>query len=78
MDCHRFSLVARALKNSLQLEVSHILYDGEIITHTDLEQKMLRLLHVENDMFEDNKSLLEKSYAVLNDKIAFYGGDDIL
>jgi uncharacterized protein (DUF488 family) len=78
LDCHRFSLVSKALKESLNLEIEHILFDGKIITHEQLEKDLMRLYSEENDLFEDNKTLLEKAYQSVSKKIAFQEAEEIL
>jgi uncharacterized protein (DUF488 family) len=71
LDCHRFSLVSKALINKLGVNVDHILFNGEIVTQYDLEKKMLYDLGFEKDLFSDYKTLLENAYEMISSKIAY-------
>jgi uncharacterized protein (DUF488 family) len=71
LDCHRFSLVSPALIDKLGVNVDHILFNGDIISHHKLEKEMLCGLGFENDLFNDYNTLLEYAYEKLNSKIAY-------
>jgi uncharacterized protein (DUF488 family) len=71
LDCHRFSLVSRALSNKLDVNIDHILFNGELLNQHDLEKKMLHDFGLENDLFDDYKTLLEKAYENLGNKISY-------
>jgi uncharacterized protein (DUF488 family) len=71
LDCHRFSLVSRALSNKLAVNIDHILFNGELLNHHDLEKKMLHDLGLENDLFDDYKTRLEKAYENVGNKISY-------
>ena len=44
LDCHRCLLVGRAVTGA-GLDVGHILASGEIIAHTEIEDRLLKLEH---------------------------------
>jgi len=44
LNCHRFHLVTRELSRSLQLEVLHIDFNGNVETNKQLEKRMLETL----------------------------------
>jgi uncharacterized protein (DUF488 family) len=71
LDCHRFSLVAKAIIDRLGINVDHILFNGEIINQSDLERKMLCDFEFENDLFDDYKTLLENAYEKVINKVAY-------
>jgi uncharacterized protein (DUF488 family) len=50
LDCHRCLLVARALA-ARGASIGHILYDGAIEPHAATEQRLLRLVDADNDLF---------------------------
>jgi uncharacterized protein (DUF488 family) len=50
LDCHRCLLVARALA-ARGARIGHILYDGAIEPHAATEQRLLRLVDADNDLF---------------------------
>ena len=48
LECHRFSLISRYFHDN-GLEVFHIMKNGELMTHADLEREMIReYLHSKN------------------------------
>jgi uncharacterized protein (DUF488 family) len=71
LDCHRFSLVSKALIDKLDVNVDHILFNGEILSQYDLEKKMLREFGLENDFFTDYKTRLENAYERISSKVAY-------
>jgi len=71
LDCHRFSLVSKALIEKLDINVDHILFDGEILNHYELEKNMLCDLGFEKDLFDDYKTLLENAYEKIISKVAY-------
>lgn len=50
LDCHRCLLVGRALKER-QVSLGHILSDGKIVEHGEIEEKLLKMLGAPDDMF---------------------------
>jgi len=71
LDCHRFSLVSKALIDTLGIIVDHILFDGESLNQHDLEKRMLRDFGFEDDLFDDYKSQLERAYERVSSKVAW-------
>ncbi|GMO25367.1 MAG: DUF488 domain-containing protein [Termitinemataceae bacterium] len=71
LDCHRFSLVSKALIDRLDVKVDHILFNGEILSQYDLEKKMLSDFGSENDLFSDYKTRLENIYEMISGKVAY-------
>jgi uncharacterized protein (DUF488 family) len=71
LDCHRFSLVSKALISKLDVNVDHILFDGEILSQCDLEKKMLYDFGLENDFFTEYKTRLENAYEKISGKVAY-------
>ncbi|MDR1229986.1 MAG: DUF488 domain-containing protein [Spirochaetaceae bacterium] len=71
LDCHRFSLVSKALIDKLDVNVNHILFNGEILGQCDLEKKMLCDFGLENDFFTDYKVRLENAYEKISRKVAY-------
>jgi uncharacterized protein (DUF488 family) len=71
LDCHRFSLVSKALIDTLGIIVDHILFDGELLNQQDLEKKMLRDFGFEDDLFDDYKTQLERAYERVSSKVAW-------
>jgi uncharacterized protein (DUF488 family) len=72
INCHRSLLVSRALSDVLKINIGHILFDGNIIDHHDVEEKMLKLSGLETDMFmTDREKLLDEVYRIFSNKIAY-------
>jgi uncharacterized protein (DUF488 family) len=71
LDCHRFSLVSKALIDRLGVNVDHILFNGETLNQYDLEKKMIYDFELENDLFDDYKTLLENAYEKIINKVAY-------
>jgi uncharacterized protein (DUF488 family) len=44
LDCHRFSLVSKALVDTLDIIVDHIMFSGELLNQHDLEKKCCMIL----------------------------------
>jgi len=76
LNCHRFSLVSRALINTLDINVDHILFDGELLNQRDLERKILHDFNLGDDLFYDYKYQLEYAYEKINSKIAWQEYED--
>jgi uncharacterized protein (DUF488 family) len=70
LDCHRFLLVSKALNNLLNINISHILFDGNVLEQHGLENQMLNLLNLTSDLFIDRNILVENAYTKLGEKIA--------
>jgi len=71
LDCHRFSLVSKALIDTSGIIVDHILFNGELLNQRDLEKEMLCDFGFEDDLFDDYKSQLECAYEKISNKVAW-------
>jgi uncharacterized protein (DUF488 family) len=71
IDCHRFLLVSKVLKDLLHINIHHILFDGNIIEQNEVELKMIKQLNLHNSLFENNKDNLEKAYKIFGNKIVY-------
>jgi len=76
LNCHRFSLVSRALISTLDINVYHILFNGELLNHRDLERQILHDFNLGDDLFYDYKYQLDYAYEKINNKIAWQELED--
>ena len=73
LDCHRCLLVGRALADR-GLHVRHILSDGKILNHADIEDKLLNISGRTNeDFFAQRAERLSSAYRDRARKVAFSG-----
>jgi uncharacterized protein (DUF488 family) len=73
LDCHRCLLVGRALAKR-GVAVKHILPDGAIIEHAQIEDRLLKISGRENDdMFAPREERLAAAYRERARKVAFAG-----
>jgi len=72
LDCHRAILISRQLY-STGTAVSHILADGALEPHQDMECRMLEKykIPIGGDMFRGPDECLKDAYAVHGEKIAY-------
>jgi uncharacterized protein (DUF488 family) len=72
LDCHRCLLVARALVDA-NMEVAHILGSGEIVTHSEIEERLLTLEgQAEEELFlTTRKERLANAYRLRSRKVAY-------
>jgi hypothetical protein len=71
LDCHRCLLVGRALVEH-GISVSHILDDGRVVTHTDIENKLLEITgRNAEDLFAPRAERLAAAYRERSRKVAF-------
>lgn len=73
IECHRFILVCRNLKN-LGFHIKHILSDGSIEDNGDAERRMVKMLKIEPTLFEPRKNqaqLIEQAYERQANNIAY-------
>ncbi len=64
LDCHRTILVCRMLRKN-GISISHILADGTLEKHEDLERRLVREMHVQPSLFSPNATdddLIELAY----------------
>lgn len=70
LDCHRAVLVCRQLKE--QFAVQHILENGDLIDHADLEGQMLELFDLQGgDLFKGPEQVLDEAYERRGKHIAY-------
>jgi uncharacterized protein (DUF488 family) len=71
LDCHRCLLVGRALVEH-SISVSHILDDGRVVSHTDIENKLLEITgRNAEDLFVPRAERLAEAYRERSRKVAF-------
>jgi len=73
IECHRFILVCRNLKNS-GFRIKHILSDGSIEDNSDTERRLVKMLKIEPTLFEPTKNtaeLIEQAYQQQANNIAY-------
>ena len=71
LDCHRCLLVGRALFEK-GISVKHILSDGTILSHKDVEKRLLELSGKgSDDLFETNENRLASAYRQRSLSVAY-------
>ena len=70
LECHRTILVGRALVQR-GTALQHILADGRIEPHAELEQRLLRLAKEHVDLFADRDAALARAYEKRGKRMAF-------
>ena len=71
ITCHRAVLVCRHLRGG-ELTIRHILPDGAIEEHADVEQRLLKEAGLDGgSLFADAATLIEQAYDAQGDKIAY-------
>jgi uncharacterized protein (DUF488 family) len=77
LDCHRCLLVARRLVAG-SLEVAHILASGEIVAHSQTEERLLKLEGLaEDELFlRTREERLAKAYRLRSNKVAYAKPDE--
>jgi uncharacterized protein (DUF488 family) len=63
IDCHRAVVIARYLAQTGQADIGHILRDGRLENHADLEERLLRRAGLQTDLFADRGERLATAYA---------------
>jgi uncharacterized protein (DUF488 family) len=75
LDCHRTVMVARHAQAFA--EVTHILNDGILETHAELELRMMRKMGMEdNDLFMSREEQLALAYKRRGEEIAYRRNED--
>ncbi|MEW6355285.1 MAG: DUF488 domain-containing protein [Planctomycetota bacterium] len=70
LACHRMILICRYLRSD-NVEIRHILENGEIEKHRDTEKRLLRLLKIpEENLFESLDDLIQRAYDRQGQKMA--------
>jgi len=72
LDCHRCLMVGRAAAGA-GLDVGHILASGEILTHTEIEDRLLKLEHLaeEDLLMRSRDERLAEAYRARARKAAY-------
>lgn len=71
LDCHRALLVARKLVE-LGIPVAHILADGTLETHQEMESRLLRVCKLpEGDMFKPREEFIAEAYLLQGERVAY-------
>jgi len=71
LECHRAVLVARRVRES-GVPVEHILADGRLESHEQMEARMLKLLKLSaTDMFRSQEEILADAYRIRGEQIAY-------
>jgi uncharacterized protein (DUF488 family) len=73
IECHRFILVCRNLKN-FGIHIKHILSDGDIEDNSDTEHRLVRMLKIEPTLFEPTKTqadLIDQAYEQQANNISY-------
>lgn len=73
LDCHRAVLVCRHLR-PCGLPIQHILADGTLEEHADTERRLMKLVGVARDLFQQDAGeadLLERAYQTRGRQIAY-------
>jgi uncharacterized protein (DUF488 family) len=69
--CHRTVLICRYLKR-FDLEIEHVLYDGQLERHPDTETRLMESTKTEPTLFDQNKEvLINSAYDVQAEKISY-------
>lgn len=72
LDCHRTILVSRYLEEKLDLEVQHILANGQLEKHSDTMDRLLYNLKLPSqDIFRTHDAVLADAYKIQGQKIAY-------
>lgn len=71
LDCHRAILICRHIRNK-GVRIEHILNNGKLENHFELEMRLLKLFGLNNmDIFRNQEDTLEDAYRRQAEKIAF-------
>jgi uncharacterized protein (DUF488 family) len=72
LDCHRTILVARYL-DKLGVPIEHILFDGSLETHRQLEARLLRQHKIpeSDDLFRSREATIDDAYKTQAERIAY-------
>ena len=63
LDCHRAVVIARYLAQTGRADIGHILRDGRLEPHRELEERLLRRAGLQADLFADRAERLSDAYA---------------
>lgn len=77
MDCHRFSLVARGIKEIAGIDSEHILISGETETTEQVNQRIIEKYDLGPTLFDSNPAnAIDRAYAIIGKEIAYKVSDD--
>jgi len=71
--CHRTILICRHMRQ-YDIEIKHILEDGEIESNSNAEKRLMKTLNIHNkqgDLFLSVEERIEKAYDIQGEKIAY-------
>ncbi|HBP09874.1 DUF488 family protein [Treponema sp. UBA6852] len=71
LDCHRFSLVSRGIRKTLNIPIDHIFSQNLCKPTEDLENELLLALNLQPELFENKNMLIERAYNILGKKVAY-------
>lgn len=76
INCHRTLLVARNLSKQ-GIGVKHILGNGQIEPHAELESRLFSVSKMPSaDFFQDHEQLLNRAYRIQSEKVSFVSDGD--
>lgn len=73
LDCHRTVLVCRHLRPH-DLHIRHILADGTLEEHADAEKRLMKMMGITRELFEQDvteQELIERAYEERGKQIAY-------
>jgi len=73
ITCHRTILICRHMRQ-YDIEIKHILENGEIENNTDTEKRLMQTLNSpqeQEDLFSSMEERVEKAYDIQSEKIAY-------
>lgn len=78
ITCHRTILICRALR-AFKIEILHILENGQIERHSDIEQRLLTLFNLqEPSIFETTEQRINQAYDLQAERIAYTPKHELL
>lgn len=77
MDCHRFSLVARGIKEVAGIDSEHILISGEKETTEQVNQRIIEKYDLGPTLFDaDPANAVARAYTIIGREIAYKVSED--
>lgn len=71
LNCHRAILICRYLRDTI-IQINHILNNGSLEGHNELERRLLSLLKLNNaELFKSEKDILVDAYRRQAERISF-------
>ena len=80
LKCHRTILVCRQLYHAMNIpknRIQHILSNGSVQSHIEIEKKLLDSLKIAPDMLRDETECIETAYIKQAQKIAYTSKNDL-